>query len=250
MLLIGNMRKADNGPDTFQSIGMAAERLTKRLRQPRKLPESSQSSSRVGTCGVLLGLESTKTFRFAADIDSGIPISAFSEIDALDPRRSSCWTIRGILRIGSFTKIAEAIVQTITIDMINETERPPTGHMGPGDAMCKDKRVSDADDSITIFDMNRAGDHSRVATIFAPNQIARLREIIQGIPNFGDTELVFWCHDQSEQLLKSNKKQNEDARRDSEPGDGRENKSREHTEYVDQRLRELAAFERRAGSNN
>lgn len=51
------------------------------------------------------------------------------------------------------------------------------------------------------------------------------------------------------QLTNSNEQKNEDRKCEPDPGSGDEQKRAEQREYVEQRLRELAAFERRVGGN-
>jgi|SRR6185312_5531459 len=146
--------------------------------------------------------------------------------------------VREIFGFCNVAKIADAIIRRTAIDMINLTIRPFTVHDEPYHSMGLIYPIENFDGAIGPM-ARCAGRRANFSspTPSSPKKKSRVREIFKLSSRF------FGCeHDH----LKPHKQKQERTGDNAERGDADEKNSGADREYIERRLRDIAAFEKRA----
>lgn len=246
----------NDNEDPFQPIGLAADRLVKSL-DVSELAKRSELGKTISRRGFLGGIETTDDAALAFSTDGGAPLPTASlktnahESSAIRRRAA----VPHILGARSFSEVHEPIIGGISVCVIDNVDGPRSMNMEPNHAMGEIVLFVDhnATPPATI---ETAGDSPNqigcvVRRRLSPDQIASCRDVVEQAPDLisghNAAPVGIVGH---HRVLEVCEQKKEDGERDAQHTGDDEKRNKDQRAYVEQRLRELAAFEERFRSGN
>jgi hypothetical protein len=238
----------DNESLTFTQLGLAAALVVNRMRNAQAMRELNddihsvnflESASVSGPClgGVVITTEVDAATNMVDGRSPRLPL--FDTTHTLKSGRVAMIAspVGLINHGGNVTKIAEAVIQSVAIDVINHSGGPYAIHVQPNNPMRKIHFAEDSDLVIGTIPETTSGliDGAPTPTLLPP-QLASVGDVVQFGPDFfsGDHQSG------------PTKDEQEQRQRDTGSSDKDEKRAEDHREAVDHRLKELRAFERKA----
>jgi hypothetical protein len=253
-----DMRKAANQniPLLLRHPRLAAtKRGTKSVIKSSVFAVGSALNGNISSLGFLLSCKGAKVEAFAPNRSTGGVCRALLP----DTNYATQWRRRGnaishVLEARSLSQINKSIVGAIAIDVVNLCDRPPTMDVKPDEPVRVIGSCSN-DNAVATALINRACDPADKVRL----PMARSCEEAGGFV-IAERSSQFVSgerrarHCLGHQMLrwasKTTKEQHEQSNRDAARDRADEENAKDHREYVNQRLRELTAFERKVGGKN
>jgi hypothetical protein len=231
-----DMKKAHYANDNHDPwISLAA--ATARLLGTSKITMDSNSNTEISSGSFFLARKRSEIFGSSIFPDEGNPFFP-ARLDTLDARPSISRhsPIPLILSGGGLTEIAQAVVVTVSIDVIDKSFRPSSVNKEPRDPMSHISllSVTDFDVMMAVTASNTAG-HASWAYCSFPEEQPAIGVVFQD------------AHQLVADVHRSQPYEQEKEHRDGQPHAGRtdETKAREHRQAVDHGLRNIAKWEQR-----
>lgn len=226
------MQQHDNDEDTFQPLGVAAERVVVKL-DPRKLSVDAYRRDPISGGGFFGIPEYAETIAFAETLDGGAKDDIFRasiEGNSFVSAQRHLRYVRHILQPGSRTKIANPVVGLVTVDVV-EFIRRLTEHIKPREAVPIQRQIINTNSDIA----------TTVGSSLAP------LEFSSSPVKFPGFRII--VEDLSEPLGRDGLSRRHTSKPNEEEKE--ESKDQKHTgqpcnEFLENRLREIERFERRA----
>jgi hypothetical protein len=253
------MRHADNDnePLTFIQLGLAAEQLVNSLARSRELALQGNRSREITVSGVTSAAERTEVNDFSVISNLSDPslivVPTFNAFEAGgigggDPNIGLVLTSTGLPEIG------KPIIEGVSVDMVDLCTGPEPMHIEPDQSMSAISAPINLD--VMISPAARTG---RLTTesdsAIRPSEDARNGVVTQDIPKFfGSYKIDFFSHSilnrmrndlALRELVNSDEKPNEESKGDRNTPETDEQREADKRRYVDTRLREIAAWERK-----
>jgi hypothetical protein len=238
------MTKADNDNelDTFEPLVFAHERLIEKL-VCNDLTMNSASSDQVSSGSVPDMVKHTETSALPIDFDVRRPFVGSTlpsfERDTFNPEAGPNVFVGAIQLSGGHPQITNPIVGFVAVDVV-EFVRQPSMDIKPCEAMSVEGHAANLESVVPMA--RRCTSQSTGVSPGPAIEPAGLRDVNQLCADLlGGYRLANSQGHLSDPHKEENGNGNSDA--DAEKGDDK--RRRDHREAVDQRLRDLAAFERR-----
>jgi hypothetical protein len=234
-----------NDLDTFQPIGLAAERVISNLIKLRKLTKMFGCPNIVGDGGIQGIIECSKSNVFAVhNQSSGVPIPARS-VDTLKPGpRQNVPLVCVVLRATRLPQISEGVVIATTVNVIDQIDRPLSGAVEPSQTRSAKEISIDTNNRVALHRANTARALSKRSWFkgHPPSEDAGQRIVsenfLQSVQDNSVVKLMSHCSGSNKQ------KQNPDQ--GDEPN-AREDKKTipDSQEDIERRIRDILAMENR-----
>jgi hypothetical protein len=150
MLFVVSMRNAnDDELDTFQPIGLAADKLIDRLTKSGKFTQSGSGSGSKNSRSLLNRGEGAKTLVLPIKADFSVPTAVLPAVNTFESRCGARAAISKILPFRRLAQIAKSVVILLAIDVVYHIGRPPAGHVQPRQTVSEVGNAIDDDYSVS-----------------------------------------------------------------------------------------------------
>jgi hypothetical protein len=229
--------------DPFQPLGLAAERLVKSLSQSQELAVGALSGRSKSSGGLFDRVEGAKTLGAISDPDLGVEPAARTNIDTFDTEGRTSLTVPSVLLNSGLAEILNSIIVLDSIDMVDHRTGPSPIDVKPREPVSGICHSVNANDAVAGSDSTRdlPGEIATHLTRKNPTESSGIFRIVEDFAKTFKRDATIAGPHHSEPREQQKEQRERDAQRDRDT----EQKQVEQRAYIEQRLRDVAAFESR-----